>query len=63
MSQRRLERLTYHQKINCKLLLILRLRNGKQKKGRLLGLRHEKEEGIVLGGPDSGIGAFLRRHI
>jgi hypothetical protein len=29
--QRRLERLTYHQQINCK--RILRLRNGKEQKG------------------------------
>lgn len=42
VSQRRLERLTYHQQINCK--LILRLRNGKEQKRGLLGLRHKKEK-------------------
>lgn len=38
---RRLERLTYHQQINCK--LILRLRNGKEQKGGLLGIRKQKK--------------------
>ena len=48
VSQRRQERLTYHQQINCK--LILRLRNGKEQKRGLLGVRHKKGHRSRLAG-------------